>query len=493
MLGLDIRPDLALEALTKDSDNTDQHGEEQVNFQRGMGKNYERLELLGDTVLKMATTISVFTLVPHGDEFECHVERMLMLCNQNLFNHAVDRHLQEFIRSKSFNRRTWYPNLPLRKGKAATAELHHSLSDKSIADVCEAIIGAAYLTGTDAGDGMDMATKAVTAMVKSKMHEMTRFADYYAAYTVPKWQTAPSSATQRLAVEQIAARTGYRFRSAPLLRSVFKHPSYTYESVPSYERLEFLGDALLDMAAVDHLFRRFPGADPQWLTEHKMAMVSNQFYGCVCVKLGLHRHLLVTTSSILGSAAEYVAEQHAAEQSAHAAAEASGTDVHKDFWQHVSPPKALSDLVEALVGAMFVDARYDFAVVQRFFEDFIRPYFEDMELYDTYAARHPVTLLAQRLQADLGCRDWRFCVSEVPRPVEDGAAVVTQSDVVCALMVHGRVVVNATAQSGRYAKVAAAKKALVRFAGVAVDAFRRETGCDCDAMGNGEASDTADV
>ena len=57
-LGLDIRPDLALEALTKDSDNSDEHAEEQVNFQRGMGRNYERLEFLGDSFLKMSTTIS---------------------------------------------------------------------------------------------------------------------------------------------------------------------------------------------------------------------------------------------------------------------------------------------------------------------------------------------------------------------------------------------------------------------------------------------------
>ena len=48
LLHLDIRPDLALEAVTKDSDNTGDHNIEQINFQRGMGKNYERLEFIGD-------------------------------------------------------------------------------------------------------------------------------------------------------------------------------------------------------------------------------------------------------------------------------------------------------------------------------------------------------------------------------------------------------------------------------------------------------------
>jgi len=43
LLHLNIRPDLALEAFTKDSDNSGEHGDEQINFQRGMGNNYERL------------------------------------------------------------------------------------------------------------------------------------------------------------------------------------------------------------------------------------------------------------------------------------------------------------------------------------------------------------------------------------------------------------------------------------------------------------------
>jgi len=43
LLHLNVRPDLALEAFTKDSDNSGEHGDEQINFQRGMGNNYERL------------------------------------------------------------------------------------------------------------------------------------------------------------------------------------------------------------------------------------------------------------------------------------------------------------------------------------------------------------------------------------------------------------------------------------------------------------------
>jgi endoribonuclease Dicer len=104
MLHLDIRPDLALEAMTKDSDNTQDHHEEQINLKRGIGKNYERLEFLGDCFLKMATSISLYTQHPTNDEYEYHVKRMLMICNQNLFNNAIKLKLFEYVRSQSFNR-----------------------------------------------------------------------------------------------------------------------------------------------------------------------------------------------------------------------------------------------------------------------------------------------------------------------------------------------------------------------------------------------------
>ena len=104
MLNLPLSPELALECLTKDSTNTEDHGEEQVAFQRGMGNNYERLEFYGDCFLKMATSISIYTLHPDGKELDFHVKRMLMICNQNLMNVAKKLGLHEYIRSEGFNR-----------------------------------------------------------------------------------------------------------------------------------------------------------------------------------------------------------------------------------------------------------------------------------------------------------------------------------------------------------------------------------------------------
>lgn len=104
MLGLDVKLEHALEAFTKDSDNTEEHRSLQIHVQRGMGKNYERLEFLGDSVLKLATTISLFAQKPDDDEYDYHVNRMCLICNKNLFIHANEQTLYEYIRSRGFSR-----------------------------------------------------------------------------------------------------------------------------------------------------------------------------------------------------------------------------------------------------------------------------------------------------------------------------------------------------------------------------------------------------
>lgn len=104
VLGLNVDAKLALEAMTKDSDNSGDHNEERINFQRGMGNNYERLEFLGDCFLKTATTIPLFATITKSNEEILHIERMKMINNKNLFNTAMDIEIFKFIRSQALTR-----------------------------------------------------------------------------------------------------------------------------------------------------------------------------------------------------------------------------------------------------------------------------------------------------------------------------------------------------------------------------------------------------
>ncbi|KAI0396321.1 hypothetical protein F5Y17DRAFT_456050 [Xylariaceae sp. FL0594] len=481
-MGFEIRPDLALEAMTKDSANTEEHSVEQLNQQLGMGNNYERLEFLGDSFLKMSTTIALFTRIPESDEFQYHVDRMVLICNKNLFNNALELKLEESIRTQGFSRRIWYPlGLTLLKGKRNDADIGmHVLGDKSIADVCEALIGAAYLTTLEEKN-FDMAIQAVTKFVNHDNHRMTRYSDYYAAYKIPSWQSAESRAVQHDLALRIEEKMGYKFKYPRLLRSAFTHPSYSvlYEGIPNYQRLEFLGDALLDMAIVDHLYHAFPGADPQWLTEHKMAMVSNQFLGCLCVTLGLHKHLVALSPAVGKEVDEYATDIMNARLLAEEKAEAAGLgrDAYsRNYWvEEKKPPKCLPDIVEAYVGAVFVDSEYSYDEVLRFFHTHVMPFFQDIHLYDTYANNHPVTLLSNTLATKLHCRQWRIMCSETDH--EDLA--YSQTKVAAGVVIHGQVWESAYADSGRYAKMKAAKNLLRKMNDMEIEEFREKFNCNC--------------
>ncbi|KAL9613891.1 MAG: hypothetical protein Q9167_001569 [Letrouitia subvulpina] len=493
VLGLTVQPHLALEAITKDSDNTSEHREQQIHVQKGMGKNYERLEFLGDCFLKMATSISIFCISPENNEFEYHVRRMLLICNKNLFNNAVSLGLYKYIRSMGFSRRMWYPEgIKLLEGKGSNATntskvfdskgsnaagetvQKHTLSDKTIADVCEALIGAALLSYRSSGN-MDMAAKAVTSLVCSEDHNIFEWADYYKLYSKPTYQTANTSASQLYLAEQIEKKLGYHFKYPRLLFSAFVHSSIqSYGDMPCYQRLEFLGDALLDMACVNFLFYRHPDRDPQWLTEHKMAMVSNKFLGALSVKLGFQRFIRFSGQTLEWQNREFVQEVEEAERESEGA---------PDYWTTVKmPPKCLSDVVESYLGAVFVDSEFDFHEIEKFFEAHIRWYFEDMSIYDTFANHHPVTHLHKLLTLSLGCSNYSIMASNII-----SASGMEERGHVAVVMVHGDVVANGTASSGKIAKVKASAKALKLLTGLIPADFREQYKCDC------KDSDAAEV
>ncbi|KAF1955997.1 hypothetical protein CC80DRAFT_474029 [Byssothecium circinans] len=477
MLGLNIGPALCLEALTKDSENSDEHGEEKINFKSGMGSNYERLEFMGDCFLKMATSISTFVLQPDENEFEFHVRRMVMLCNKNLFNTAMDLKLVEFVRTQAFSRRTWYPKgLKMLSGKghkaAGNEVLKHSLGDKSVADVCEAFIGAAFMEHNKPGqwspEMWDQAVKAVKVLVQSKDHLMEKFSDYYAAYEKPKYQVAEATATQLDLAAKVEKQHPYHFKYPRLVRSAFIHPSqaFMWEHIPNYQRLEFLGDALLDQAFIMYLFYRYPEKDPQWMTEHKMPMVCNKFLGTVCVELGFYHHIRQNNAMLSSQIYDWVNEIEEAKEASQGAV---------DYWTNVSePPKCLADVVEAYVAAMFVDSEFNFQVVQDFFDMHLKQFFLDMSLYDDFANHHPVTRLRNLLKINFDCRDWRMAV-HTTKSILPG-----KDQVVAMIMIHNKVRFHGFAVSERYARGKAAHQALERLDGLPEFQYRRDYGCDCE-------------
>jgi endoribonuclease Dicer len=148
-----------------------------------------------------------------------------------------------------------------------------------------------------------------------------------------------------------------------------------------------------------------------------------------------------------------------------------------DYWVHTrQPPKCLPDMMEAYVGAIFVDSEYNYGEVERFFEKQIRPYFENMELYDTYANKHPVTFLTNFLEHHMGCSNWNIYARQLP---DIGNGLPPQ--IVATVMVHNQIIMSQQGTSGRYAKISVAKKALEMLKGLPLPEFRANYQCDCKA------------
>lgn len=173
-------------------------------------------------------------------------------------------------------RRGWYPEgLKLLQGKRSLKKVSnegkHSLAEKTIADVCEALIGASLISG-GLGHRFDMAVRAVTIFVNDKNHLVSSWREYSTLYTKPPYQTGHPNGFEIDLAQKVQQKLGYHFKYPKLLRSAFTHSSYpsAWAKVPCYQRLEFLGDSLFDMACIEYLFSHFPTRDPQWLTEHKV-------------------------------------------------------------------------------------------------------------------------------------------------------------------------------------------------------------------------------
>lgn len=78
-------------------------------------------------------------------------------------------------------------------------------------------------------------------------------------------------------MDTLETRIGYRFQNRELLEEAITHPSLAYEiSRPHFDnqRLEFLGDAVLQLILTEHLYQLFPQFAEGWLTKLRSRLVS---------------------------------------------------------------------------------------------------------------------------------------------------------------------------------------------------------------------------
>ena len=91
-------------------------------------------------------------------------------------------------------------------------------------------------------------------------------------------------------------RIGYKFRNSLLLVEALTHPSLGHETQRHHfdnQRLEFLGDAVLQLIFTEHLFRLFPHFSEGQLTKLRSRLVSREGLKVHSTSIGLGAYLMM--------------------------------------------------------------------------------------------------------------------------------------------------------------------------------------------------------
>jgi ribonuclease-3 len=97
-------------------------------------------------------------------------------------------------------------------------------------------------------------------------------------------------------LEEFQQRLGHAFADEGLLRQALTHASFGHEKrqkLPDNQRLEFLGDAVLQLAVTAELYRRFPEQTEGRLTVLRARLVNRHHLQTLAEQLGLGDHLIL--------------------------------------------------------------------------------------------------------------------------------------------------------------------------------------------------------
>jgi ribonuclease-3 len=92
----------------------------------------------------------------------------------------------------------------------------------------------------------------------------------------------------------------YRFKNRQLLNTAFTHRSVNSNPKGNYERLEYLGDAVLDMIVSDLVMTEFPEGDEGLLTKKRSALVQQSFLAQMGKMLKLLGYILIDSTVDIG-------------------------------------------------------------------------------------------------------------------------------------------------------------------------------------------------
>ncbi|KAK7429063.1 Dicer-like protein 2 [Neonectria magnoliae] len=366
--------------------------------------DYERLEFLGDSILKFCVVVQASAKHLNWPEGYLSFFKDRQVSNSRLLSASVDLGLPEFVLSKIFTAQKWRPTYTADVLQEEPQTAPRVLPSKMLADVVESLIGASYQNG-----GIPKALKCISLFLnggkgdKMKWYNEREGRDILFNHAASNVELPPTMAP----LEDLI---GYSFQKKALLIEAMTHGSYSADiNSRSMERLEFLGDAVLDYIIVTKIFKTQPALPHSRLHMIKTAMVNGDFLAFVGlnhsqkhtetvvsddgtieareVTLSLWKFMRHSLPAI-GIEQAAVSKRFKSLSGVIVDALARGENYPWAALARLHPRKFYSDMFEALLGAVWVDSgsvEACEAVLRKFS---ILPYLERI-LRDNVHVQHP--------------------------------------------------------------------------------------------------------
>ncbi|XP_014251027.1 endoribonuclease Dicer isoform X2 [Cimex lectularius] len=366
--------------------------------------NYERLETLGDSFLKFIVSLSLFTYFKL-DEGKLTQVKGKIVGNRNLFYCGNHINLGSLMKVYDFSPSDWevpcftlervLKNLMKEKHNISANVLHHielteqerdtgllsnetlenfhkiitenkdqdsasssvpllglqAVSDKMIADCIEALIGV-YLKSCGILGALKLCNwLGILALEISDIKQIL-------IDPAPSANVNEIEHISRYIIEadKLEKKLKYKFKDRSFLLQALTHSSYTQSVTECYQRLEFLGDAILDFLITIHIYEKCGNLSPGELTDLRSALVNNVTFACLIVRQGIHLHMNFLSCELSEIINRFV--EHQENRGHKIGAEVLFLIEENDVKvaEIVDVPKVLGDILESLIAAVYLDS-----------------------------------------------------------------------------------------------------------------------------------------
>ncbi|KAM9645549.1 endoribonuclease Dicer isoform 3-T7 [Trichechus inunguis] len=193
--------------------------------------------------------------------------------------------------------------------------------------------------------------------------------------------------------ENFEQKINYSFKNKAYLLQAFTHASYHYNTITDcYQRLEFLGDAILDYLITKHLYEDPRQHSPGVLTDLRSALVNNTIFASLAVKYDYHKYFKAVSPELFHVIDDFVQFQLEKNEMQGMDSELRRSEEDEEKEEDIEVPKAMGDIFESLAGAIYMDSGMSLEMVWQVYYPMMRPL---IEKFSANVPRSPVRELLE--------------------------------------------------------------------------------------------------